>query len=336
MCDNCQAGEKKQIDITIPTQKLLSCVKRTGEKFPARHVIEVLLGKRTTKIAQHEHQNLSTYGIGKELSQKQWQHLARQLVQKGLLSQGGKYGRHKLTPKAYAILKSKAPVMGTLLEDEAVSISQKCQPAEYDQELFEILRKKRKELADEAQLPPYVIFSDRTLAEMAYYYPMTERSMRSTNGVGEVKLARYGEIFLNIIRKYCQDRNLEEKPRQIERQAFHSSRPELSGRAVQVGEAFNAGRTIQQLAAELQVQPDTIMQHLINYALEGSPMRQSGEFLALSRLPPEQQVAALEAFKKLGAERLKPVFEELGGMISYDELKILRLHYLCSLNPQTI
>jgi ATP-dependent DNA helicase RecQ len=203
MCDNCQTGEKQQVDITIPAQKFLSCVKRTGEHFPARYVIEVLLGKKTAKIALHEHQNLSTYGIGQELSLKQWQHLARQLVQKGFLSEGGKYGRHKLTPKAYAVLKSKEAIMGVLLEDPPELEARKGLPADYDLELFEILRKKRKELADAAQVPPYVIFSDRTLAEMAFYYPMSERNMRSTNGVGEVKFARYGEIFLSLIREYC-------------------------------------------------------------------------------------------------------------------------------------
>jgi ATP-dependent DNA helicase RecQ len=332
MCDNCLAGEKKQVDITIPAQKFLSCVKRTGEMFTARHVIDVLLGKKTAKVAQHEHQNLSTYGIGKELSLKQWQHLARQLVQKGLLSGGGKYGRHKLTPKAYAVLKSKARVLGTLLEDEARTSFKESRPVEYDQELFEILRKKRKELADAAQVPPYVIFSDKTLSEMAYYYPMNEQSMRTISGIGDVKFTRYGEIFLDLIREYCQARNLIEKPRPPGRPVKRSNPPELSERSIQVGEAYNARRTIQQLSAELQVQPDTILQHLWNYAKAGKTLRQSGEFLALSRLPLDQQAAILVAFKKLGAERLKPVYEELGGMISYDELKILRLHYLSSLN----
>ncbi len=334
MCDNCQAGERQEVDITIPAQKFLSCVKRTGEHFPARHVIEVLLGKKTARIAQHEHQYLSTYGIGQELTLKQWQHLSRQLVQKGLVSEGGKYGRHKLTPKAYSVLKSKEPILGILLEDQLQALTRKDLPVDYDLELFEILRKKRKELADAAQVPPYIIFSDRTLAEMAFFYPMSERNMRSTNGVGEVKFARYGEIFLDIIREYCRARNLTEKPRSAGSQAVRSRQPELAERSIQVAEAFNSGRSLDQLAADLRIQPDTIIQHLINYALAGNTLRQDGEFLALSRLPAGEQAAVLTAFTKLGAERLKPVFEELGGTISYDELKILRLHYLSHLANQ--
>ncbi len=308
-------------------------MKRTGEKFSARHVIEVLLGKKTAKITQHEHQNLSTYGIGKELSLKQWQHLAHQLVQKGLLSEGGKYGQHRLTPLAYTTLISKEPIMGIMLEDQAHTLTRKGLPADYDQELFEILRKKRKELADAAQVPPYVIFSDKTLSEMAYYYPMNEQSMRTIGGIGNVKFTRYGEIFLDLLREYCQAKNLIEKPQPPGRPANRSNPPELSERSIQVGETYNAGHTIQQLAAELQVQPDTILQHLWNYAKAGKTLRPSGEFLALSHLSADQQAAGLVSFKKLGTERLKPVYEELGGMISYDELKILRLLYLSSLTP---
>jgi ATP-dependent DNA helicase RecQ len=335
MCDNCQTGEKQQVDITIPAQKYLSCVKRTGEVFSARHVIDVLLGKRTEKIAQHEHQNLSTYGIGRELTRKQWQHLARQLVQKGLLSEGGKYGQHKLTPSAYTALKSKEPILGILLEDQPQVLTRKGLSADYDQELFEILRKKRKELADAGRVPPYVIFSDKTLAEMAFFYPMTKTSMRSTNGVGDVKFDRYGEIFLGLIGEYCRARNLVEKPRPARDQAVRSKQTELGERSIQVGEAFNAGHSLEQLAADLQVRPDTIIQHLINYMLAGNNLRQNEEFLALSKLPADQQASVLEAFKNLGAQRLKPVFEELGGTISYDELKIIRLHYLSSASPQT-
>lgn len=332
MCDNCQASEKKQVEITIPAQKLLSCIKRTGEKFPARHVIDVLLGNLTAKVAQYDHQNLSTYGIGIELSRQQWQHIARQLVQKGLLSQGGKYGRHKLTPKAYAILRSKQAVLGTLVEEQAPPTFRKGKIIDYDQELFELLRKKRKELADAARVPPYVIFSDKTLAEMAYYHPMTESSIRKTNGVGDVKLTRYGQTFLSIIREYCQERNLIERPRQAESQIYPSSEPSLGARHKLVGEAFNAGQTAQMLATELRVQLDTVLNYLLTYLREGHTLRQSREFLELSRLSADQQTAVLDAFKKLGAERLKPVFEELDGTISYAELRILRMHYIIHLS----
>lgn len=295
--------------------------------------MDVLSGKRTAKVIQHEHQNLSTFGIGKELTQNQWRSIASQLVQKGLLSEGGKYGRHRLTAKAYETLKNKSPILGTLTGDSLAPAPGKLSGIEYDQGLFEILRKKRKELADAAQVPPYVIFSDRTLAEMAVYYPMTEPGMKGISGIGAVKFARYGKDFLELIRGYCQPRNLEEKSRQPARQTSQAKRPDISARSLQVGEAFSAGRPVADLSTEWGVSPDTILQHLVNYALDGHPLRQSDEFLKMSHLQPDQQIAVGQAFEKLGAQRLKPVFEALGGTISYDELKILRLHYLCSSQP---
>lgn len=254
-------------------------------------------------------------------------------MQKGLLSAGGKYGRYKLTARAFEILRNKTPISGFLSEQAETPLFGKITAAEYDQALFEILRKERKELADAAQVPPYVIFSDKTLAEMAYYFPMSEHSLKSVNGVGIVKFERYGAKFLRLIREYCQPRNLIEKPHQAANRKSQTAKPALSARAIKVSEAFNAGRSAAELAAESQVSPNTILQYLTEYALYGNDLRQSEGFLAMSRLQPAQQMAVLEAFKKLGAQRLKPVFEELGGKITWDELKILRLHHLCSSKP---
>jgi ATP-dependent DNA helicase RecQ len=334
-CDNCLAGVRDRVDITIPAQKFLSCVKRTGELFGAAHMADVLLGLENQKVQKFGHQRLSTYGIGKDLTRKQWLHVARQLVQKGLLVQDDRYGSLKLTPRAYEALKSRETILGVLQAKEAtLPTAKKTSEMEYDQVLFDLLRQKRKELADAAQVPPYIIFSDRTLVEMAAYYPMSPTSMMKTNGVGQVKFARYGEIFLDVIRAYCQPRNLAEKPKLPSRETTPAGQITLKSRHIVVGEAYNAGQTIQELVDHFQVQLGTILDHLTRYALEGNPLGENaGEspqegFLKFSNLPAEQQAAALKVFKELGVERLKPVFDRLNGAVSYDELKILRLHHL--------
>jgi len=117
MCDNCLAGEKKRVDITIPAQKFLSCVKRADEIFGANHIIDVLRGSQSKKVLKFGHTTLSTYGIGKEYSRKQWFHLARQFIQKGLIVQDTKYGSLKLTEKAYDVLKGRELVFGILEEE---------------------------------------------------------------------------------------------------------------------------------------------------------------------------------------------------------------------------
>ena len=211
MCDNCLAGERTFVDITVPAQKFLSCVKRTDEIFGANHIIDVLRGSQSKKVLKFGHANLSTYGIGKEYSRKQWFHLARQFIQKGLMIQDTKYGSLKLTRKAYDVLKGKESVSGILEEEHLNDRKREGKKYEYEHDhvLFEKLRKKRKELADKAGLPPYVIFPDKTLIEMAAFFPRSEESLLRIHGVGAVKYSKYGAIFLNIINKYCRDHHIE-------------------------------------------------------------------------------------------------------------------------------
>ena len=191
MCDNCLAGDKELTDLTICAQKFLSCVKRTGERFGAIHIIDVLRGSRAQKVLNFGRQHLSTYGIGKDYSKKQWIQLSRQFIHKGLLIQDMEFGGLQLTKKAWDVLKGKEIFLGRLeeewAEDAPVKESEKETDPEYDRTLFEILRKKRKELADQANIPPYVIFSDKTLIEMSAFFPKTREGLLSIHGIGEVK-----------------------------------------------------------------------------------------------------------------------------------------------------
>lgn len=329
MCDNCRSAEKRLVDITVPAQMFLSCVKRSGEIFGALHVIDILLGIENEKVHKFDHQNLSTFGIGKEYTKKQWLLLSRQLLQKEYLNQDDQFGSLKLTPKAYELFKKKDTVMGVMEQEvesapKAKNRAAKGVPEDYDQGLFEALRQKRKELADQAHLPPYVIFSDRSLVEMASFLPMSRARFLEINGVGAVKLDKYGEIFISLIKDYCHQHGLTAPPK-VELPLL--SRTEQKPRHVQVGEAFNAGQSVAQLMESHNVQQDTILNHLLKYLQDGHALRHD-EFLRFSSLPPEQQQRVLESFGRLGAEYLKPVFDALDGSVSYDELKILRLHHL--------
>ncbi|MFH0787833.1 MAG: DNA helicase RecQ [Pseudomonadota bacterium] len=206
-CDNCTAEKKEPLDITILAQKFLSCVKRTGERFGTAYVVDVLLGSKNKKVLQNRHDALSTHGIGKELTREQWLSISRQLVQKGFLDQEPAYHTLRITPKGLEVLKTKQNIMG-LFQKAAGTAASSPKPGEieYDRALFDILRQKRKELADNAGVPPYVIFSDRTLVEMAAFIPQDLVSLLKINGVGQIKAERYGEIFLKILRIYATNR----------------------------------------------------------------------------------------------------------------------------------
>jgi len=322
-CDNCTT-EAALTDITIPAQKLLSCVIRTGERFGAVHVIRVLIGSKDERIFLQGHDRLSTYGIGGELNRGQWTHLARQLAQMGYLDQDSEYRTLKLTPKGYDALKNRTPIMGRLQEArERASRKARAAELEYDQALFALLRSKRKQLADEVGLPPYVIFSDRSLVEMAAYFPQSPERLLDIAGVGQVKARQYGETFLTIIRDYCGERALAEKVKQSPRKRDDSGR-----RYVIIGEAYNGGASVESLMSRYQVTVGTILDHLARYAAAGNKLNRGDDLLRLTATSPEQQTATFAAFDELGTDYLKPVFDKLEGSVSYDELRTLRLCYV--------
>jgi ATP-dependent DNA helicase RecQ len=325
-CDNCTSAPAALTDITIPAQKFLSCVKRTGEKFGAVHVADVLLGSMNEKVVKFGHDKVSTHGIGKELNQKQWTRLARQLTQMGYLNQDGEYRSLSLTQKAIETLKNRGKIYGVIEEvlERTKKEGKKKEELEYNKALFALLRAKRKDMADEISVPPYVIFSDKTLAEMAAYYPQSMPSMLTISGVGQVKARQYGERFLAVIQRYCEQHKIPEKKKGAIREKSDANR-----RYFVVGEAFNAGEDIESLRERYQVSLGTIVDHLTRYAAAGNRLRNSDEFRVYASTSTEDQEAAFAAFAELGTDFLKPVHDKLNGVLNYDQLKILRIIYLC-------
>ncbi len=323
-CDNCTSAPTPLTDITIFAQKFLSCVKRADEKFGAGHIVDILLGSKNEKVLRWGHDKLSTYGIGTELTKKQWMHLTRQLLSMGYLKQEGEYHTLSLTARALEALRKREPIFGVVQEAERVRVKgKKKEEVEYNHALFAILRQKRKEMADEAGVPPYVIFSDKTLVEMAAYYPQTMAGLLNISGVGQVKARQYGEAFLEIVKSYCAKHGLEERRKETIREKSDSNR-----RYVIVGEAYNSGETIQELMERYRVTAGTILDHLARYLAAGNKLRDGEDLRALTSATPEQQQAAFAAFDELSPTFLKPVYDKLNGALNYDDLKILRLLYL--------
>jgi ATP-dependent DNA helicase RecQ len=335
-CDNCTSAPTTLTDITIPAQKFLSCVKRADEKFGAGHIADILLGSKNEKVLRWEHDKLSTHGIGTEMNRKQWMHLARQLVQMGYLQQEGEFHTLSLTAKALESLKKRQPIFGVVQEAaERVKKSKgKKIEIEYNHALFAILRQKRKEMADEAKIPPYVIFSDKTLIEMAAYYPQSSESLLNISGVGQAKAEKYGEAFLSVIKAFCEKRGLKEKTHP----APHSSSAkektveadELSGRTLLIAQAFNDGASVQGLMEHHKVTMGTILEHLTKYVSAGNKLRNDADLQTLTSATSEQQQTAFAAFDECTPTYLKPVYEKLNGILNYDDLKILRMLYLIS------
>jgi len=331
LCDNCLAGQKELVDLTIPAQKFLSCVARTGERFGANHIIDVLRGSQSEKVLKNGHADLSTYGIGQEFSKAQWLHLSRQFLHNGLLEQDLEYGSLKLTPKAHEVLRGKEKFLGAVQEEREDFATEQMEILEHDRELFELLRKLRKELADEQNVPPYVVFADKSLIEMATYFPQARESLRRVYGVGEAKLEKYGAAFLLEISRYCRERGLPEKLKATTvNKPMASAAPATSKSLLIVG-AFNGGKSIAALAQQFKIKPNTVVEHLYKYVVQGHALREEG-LLEHSRLDPADRDNVLAAFEKLGPDYLRPVFDAMQQKVSYDELHVMRLYYLSPKN----
>jgi ATP-dependent DNA helicase RecQ len=328
-CDNCTSAPTPLADITIYAQKFLSCVKRADEKFGAGHIVDILLGSKNEKVLRWEHEKLSTYGIGTELTKKQWMHIARQLLTMGYLKQEGEFHTLSLTVKALEALKKRETIFGVMQEAERVRTKGKKEEVEYNHALFAILRQKRKEMADEAGVPPYVIFSDRTLTEMSAYYPQSSTSLLQISGVGQAKLEKYGDVFLGVIKSYCEKHGIKESSRPSVSPSPRG-KGEIGGRTRVIAEAFNNGATIQDLMNQYGFVAGTILDHLMKFIMAGNRLSNGESLQALTSATPDQQQAAFAAFDELSPAYLKPVFDKLNGTLSYDELKILRMLYLIS------
>ena len=211
-CGNCDLclNPPQRYDATEDAQKLLSCVYRTGQRFGAKHVIDVLRGSTAQRILELKHNTLSTYGIGADKSLECWSSLLRQLVHLGYLHQDvANYSVLKLTEASRSILTGATQL--TLAQPRLKTVAKKeprKRPADldYDAELFEQLRQHRKQVADSSGVPPFVVFSDASLMEMAHYLPRDAAAFLQINGVGQHKLKRYGDEFIAIISAYCSDK----------------------------------------------------------------------------------------------------------------------------------
>ena len=205
-CGNCDicTDPPQRFDASEPAKKALSCVYRVGERFGVRHVIDVLRGARNQRISELRHHELSTYGIGAELSAMEWENIFRQLIHLGLLVQDfTRYGVLGLSPAARPVLRGETEVILGLPREvkKPVEKAKRRRGAveSFHQELFDKLRILRKRIADAAGVPPFVVFSDATLLEMASSKPRDERELLAITGVGEHKLRKYGATFLAVI-----------------------------------------------------------------------------------------------------------------------------------------
>ncbi|MGY6276111.1 DNA helicase RecQ [Methylomonas sp. MgM2] len=307
-CDTCLEPVETW-DGTTAAQQALSAVYRTGQRFGVSYLIEVLRGKDDERIRQNGHHEQSTFGIGKDLDEKQWRSVFRQLVAKSLVEVDfDSYGGLKLTDACRPVLRGEQTLMLRKEVQRARSGRDKHEKTRMDtadSALWNALRAKRRELADEQDVPPYVIFHDATLMAMIERRPRNHEQLGFISGIGERKLAMYGDEFLAVLAEFDESGD----------EPFSDTVGETLG-------LFRLGYSIEQVARQRGLKEDTVYAHLAK-GLESGAV-QIDEVLNLS----EKEVADIEsvllALPEQQRNALKPAYEALGGSYSYGELRCVR------------
>jgi ATP-dependent DNA helicase RecQ len=331
-CDNCLRQVVLE-DRTIDAQKFLSCVARTKERFGMGYIIEVLRGANTKKIRDYSHDQLSTYGIGRDLSVEEWQHLGRSLLRQGLLSEATETGYSILRLNALSrdILRKQHDVMIEALpqslqnslarSSRATSIAPELTPEEMG--LYQHLRNVRKQLADEQGVPPYVIFTDATLRAMTQQRPQSQLQFAQISGVGSRKLEAYYIPFTGEIRAYCELHNLSmglsPEPAAKKEAASVPTGQGVPSLTRQVTlQMYQAGQCIEDIARERNLKPSTIISHL-------AELIEAGEAIDVAALiRPGHYEVIVDAIQQVDGEALKPVKELLGDEYSYEEIRLAK------------
>jgi ATP-dependent DNA helicase RecQ len=326
-CDICR-GEHKEINITIDAQIVMSAIARTNGRFGAKHIIDIVTGANTARIREYNHQELKTYGAGKAKPEKHWRFVVNELLSQGaIVREGDRYPVLVMSDKGREILFGKAECRALKKNENSGLETGPSKPAGsyFNEALFEKLRGLRRAIASGHKVPPYVIFSDKTLMDMARKLPLCERDMKKVSGVGDTKYANYGELFLAEIKSYVAGNP--DALKNINGSLFtgtailnkqNEKRKDKSDTVHLTHELAMQGLSIEEIAETRSLSRTTIIEHLEKIIAGGHEI-DIDKFIDGAR-----RKMIEDAFIELKTRKLSPVIEHFSGTVTYDEAKLAR------------
>lgn len=318
-CDTCLTQAPKE-DATIIAQKILSTVVRTGQSFGMHYIADILRGSNDQKIREY-HKTLSVYGLGKDMPKEQWLYYIRELVNEGYLQPNAdRMNALELTAKAETCLRSKEKIEltkpQTLVMAKAEEVYEK---HPYEKVLFDQLKEIRNGIAQKEAVPAYIIFSDATLLELATYLPITSTDIIKISGFGEVKTEKYGAAFLEAVQQYCIKEKLATRIdlKVPKRQRKTNGTSEKLTDTKQLSyEMFREGKTIEAIATERNLSPNTIETHL-SYFITNGELKIDGLVSA------EKRKLIEAAIHEYGDGSLRTLKDNLPEEISFGEIRLV-------------
>jgi ATP-dependent DNA helicase RecQ len=330
-CDVC-AGEVERVDATRDAQILLSAISRSWERFGATHVVDIVTGANTQRIRQHGHDQIKTYGIGKDRPKSYWRFLLDNLIAQDIVVQADeKFPVLKLTAAAQDVL-FKGRQIHILRQIESETPKKPSREIySGDPGLFEALRTLRKRLADEKGVPPFVVFSDRTLREMAHFFPTDDAEMSIITGVGAQKLEQFGREFSRSIRDYLDAHPALEKP-QRNPAIPQGPQPALRDRkstTETTWELLQKGLSVKDVANLRSLSQGTICAHIEQLMLAGENVN-IDQFI-----DPARRREITDLFVRTGDEKLGPIVEASNNTVTYEEARLVRAHLQRGLSSES-
>jgi ATP-dependent DNA helicase RecQ len=320
-CDVCLNEIEGLADATVTAQKILSCVARTGERFGAEHVVDVLLGADTERVRRWRHERVTTYGLMKGTDRKALANMLYQLLDDGLLERtADERPVLRLNDASWAVLRGQRTVQ--LLQSKTKVSKTRIDEDSWegvDRGLFDSLRALRREVAGERGVPAYVVFSDATLRDMARVRPGSAAALLNVRGVGERKLADLGQRFLDLIAAYCRTNGLALEVAIGGRPRRGRSRKPNDAKATAF-EMFGRGASVEQVAAVTGRAAGTTWGYLVEF-IEGRPSQRLDAWVNR-----ETYEAVAGAVRDLGTVYLKPIYDQLGGKVPYEQIRVAVAH----------
>ncbi|MEM6437012.1 MAG: DNA helicase RecQ, partial [Cyanobacteria bacterium P01_D01_bin.115] len=317
-CDNCRHPKPVE-DWTIEAQKFLSCVARCRERFGLVHIIDVLRGSQKKRIRELKHDQLSTHGIGKDRSVEEWKLLGRSLLHQGLVDETTDgYPILKLNAASWQVLRKQVTVQVAVPDDlRGISRTEATTDPAAEAGLLERLRSLRKRLADEQGVPPYIVFTETSLRQMAQRMPRSQADFERISGVGRRKLEQYGQVFVDAINTFCDEHDLAVEPsRQPTYESDHT--PIVGNTHAITRQLYEQGHPPAEIARLRNLRQTTIINHLAD-------LIESGDGVNLDDLVPvDRQVAIRQALSQVVSTRLSEVRYHLNDQYTYDEIRLVR------------
>ncbi len=308
-CSNCKDTREK-VDITRDAQMIFSCCKRMGERFGTTLIAQVLKGSNQKRVRELGFNQLSTYGLLRSQTEKEIVDTINYLLTEDYLHlTDGKYPVVRLTEKVIPVLKGETTVWMKKSQTPIKVASER----EENQELFEVLRVLRKQFAEKEKVPPFVIFSDATLKEMCRYFPIDEASMLQIKGVGQSKFAKYGQAFIDEIKEFVSNNNIQVAEVPISSKPLEQEVEKTDDKSSHIisYELFKDGMSIDEISSKRKLSKVTIQNHIIRSAEEGYEMKWNEIF------DEDTEKRILDTIVELDSDKLKPIWDALNGEIDY-------------------